>query len=539
MSQALRPSAPARDLRAEALSGFFFLLIALVWTWPLPRDPFTTTIAMHFDQFPAAWLVHAANSYVPDGVSEWSAFPAGEPTTRLDSFLFALLAVALHGALPGLFVTNLFVLFGPPISAWAAERFAREALGARFPASLVAGLAFGFSPLALVGVLEGHVYYLLNPWLPLLALHAWRTSDGVRGSLTTAALWTLCLLTTAYMGVNGLVIIGAIFLHRRRIDRVLVVAIAVVGLAYTAIFLAGHGATGRDTGDALARLGAASLTTLVAWDAWMDLNRHSLAPAIGLTPLCLALLAPMAKSWRGTAGRTSRMLLALGLACLILAIGPVLEFGVNRTGGVPTLLYPLLKLGLFDVYRFPIRFAWVSALMLGGLGALVVSEMSRGWQAAFVTAGMVDALVLSGDFFRVHGHPSRTPSAYARLPAGAVLDLYPEVGGAQEDIGFFQQNLSCYYQVSHRHPIYERCLNTDLTLSPRRKADALVHDAILSGGDVLAVLHGLGAKSVVAHLDVYQPFERGEVINRLNASLGGTLSETTDGGEWLMTWGVP
>ncbi len=524
------------------MAALFFLGIALVWTWPLPLDPFTTTIAMHFDQYPAAWLVHAAASYVPDGVSEWSAFPTGEPTTRLDSFLFAMLAVALRGALPGLFVTNLFVLFGPPISAWAAERFAREALGARFPASLLAGLAFGFSPLALVGVLEGHVYYLLNPWLPLLALNVWRAGKGTRSiatSLRTTALWTLCLLTTAYMGINGLVIVAAISWHQRRVDRVFVATAFVIGLAYTALFLRGHGAVTRDAGDALARLGAASLTTLVAWNPWMDLSRHSLAPTIGLVPLCLALLAPLSLAWRPPGPKPSRMLLALGLGCLMLAIGPVLEFGVNRTGGVPTLLYPLLKLGLFDIYRFPIRFAWVSALALGGLAAIVVSEMSRGWRHLFVFAGVLDVLVFSGAAFRVDAHPTPLPSAYALLPEGAVLDLYPEVGGAQEDVGFFQQNLACYYQISHRRPIYERCLNTDISLSPRRKANARVHDAVFGNGDVLAVLRDLGARSVVGHLDVYQPFERSDVINRLNRDLGSPISETRDGGEWLMSWRVP
>ncbi len=514
--------------RVGARSLLFFLAVAVVWSWPLVLDPLGTTVSRHFDQYPAAWLVHAAASYVPDGVSEWSAWPGGEPVVRLDSFLFALLAVALQGVVPGLLVTNLFVLLGPAVSAWAAERFAREALGATFPGSLLAGLAFGFCPLALVGVLEGHVYYLLNPWLPLLALHTWR-GESYRAALH----WTLCLLTTAYMGVDGLVVIGAILLYRRRLDLRLLLPVALVGAVYAASFLGGQGATTRDAHDALARLGAASLLTLVSWNPWWDLTRHSLAPAIAVLPLCLSLLAPIA----GAPHR--RFLLALGLGCAVLAVGPSLEYGIGPGERLPTLLHPLFEAGLFDVFRFPIRFAWVTALALGGLAAVVVSGVSPRWRLVFVGLGVVDALVLSGAVFRVAAHPAPVPSIYATLPDGAVLDLYPEVGGDQEDIGFYQQNLSCWYQTAHRRPVLERCLNTDLTRSPRRTVGKALHAALLGEGDPRPILADADVASLVIHLDLYQPHERAVVVDGLARALGPASAETRDGGEWLMSWRVP
>lgn len=506
----------------------FFLAVAILWTWPLATHLGDTTLSLHFDQYPAAWLVHAAASYFPDGVSEWSAWPAGEPAVRLDSFLFALLAFLLQGALPGVFVTNLFVLLGPPVSAWAADKLAREAFDVPRVASLVAGLAYGFCPLALVGVLEGHVYYLLNPWLPLLALHAWRGE-----SLRAALHWALCLLTTAYMGVNGLVVIGAVLLHRRRFDVRLLGLVGLVGLVYTVLFVQGSGVARREEFDALARIGAASGLALVAWSPWWDLTRHSLAPTLGVLPLSLALLAAI------VGVRDRGFLLGLGVGCVLLAVGPSLEIGPGPTDRVPTPLYPLLALGVFDTFRFPIRFAWVAALVFGVLAARLVGELGPRWRALFVGLGVVDAIVISGAWFRFAEHPMTVPSIYASLPEGAVLDVYPQVGGEQDDVGFFQQNLACFYQTGHRRPILERCLNTDLTKSPRRVAGRDLHAALFAGADPLPVLQALDVDSLVVHLDLYQPHERDVVVDGLVAALGPAANETRDGGEWLMSWRVP
>ena len=504
----------------------FFLAVSVLWSWPLALHPGSVTMSLHFDQLPAAWLVHAAPGFVPTGVNALSAWPGGEPLARLDSFLFLAIALALQGALPGLLVTNLFVLLGPPISAWAAERFARECLGATFPASLIAGLAFGFAPLATVGALEGHVYYLLDPWLPLCALYAWR------GEWKPAALaWTACLLTTAYMGVNGLLVVALVWVVKRRVDARLLGAIGAVGLLYAALFAWGAaGATsGGVSSDALLRVGSATLTTLVAWDPWMDLNRHSLAPALGLLPLCFALLAPFVlKGWKPW--------LFLGLGCAITALGPVLEVGVSRGEAWPTLLWPLHLLGVFGVYRFPIRLCWVSALVFGGLAAAVASRMRAPWVAVGL-AGL-DVIVFSGALFRMRPHPTPTPAVYGLLPEAAVLDLYPEIGGQQEDISFYQQNLSCYYQLFHGRPILDRCLNTDIRSSPRVAASREVHARLLAGEPIGDWLRTLGVGSVVVHADLYQSSERALVLAGLAAELGLPAGEGHDGGEWLVAYAV-
>jgi hypothetical protein len=511
-----------------AFAPLFFLALAVAWSWPLARAPASSTVALHFDQYPAAWLVHAAPSFL-DGVSELAMWPDGQPLVRLDSFLFLLLSFALGGVLPGLLVTNLFVLFGPPLSAWAAERLAREALGVPRPASLVAGVAFGFAPLATIAALEGHVYHLLDPWLPLFALYVWKGRVG-----PAVVAFALALATTAYLGVNALIVLAALLIHRRRLDLPLLGGVGLVGAAYTVLFLATGTraalASGGEDFDALFRVGSAGLATLVSWNGWMDLNRHSLAPVVGLLPLCFALLAPAARI-------PSRPWLPLGLAGVVLAVGPVLEAGVTREGGVPTLLWPLHELGLFDVYRFPVRFAWVAALGLGLVAARVVGNMRGAWLA--VALACADALFGGGAFTRLRAHPTPTPAVYGLVPEGALLDLYPHVGGPREDMAFYQQNLSCYYQLFHGRPLLEKCLNTDVASSPRVRASDRVHAALLEGRAVLPLLRELDVASVVLHADLYQPFERGVVRAALTRELGEPVGEGSDGGEWLVAWAVP
>lgn len=522
------PFGLARVVDHTLFAPAFFLALAIVWTWPLVLAPNSATMALHFDQLTAAWLVHAAPTFV-DGVSELSAWPEGGQIVRLDSFLFLFLSLALNGALPGLLVTNLFVLVGPALSAWAAERFAREGLGVARPASLVAGVAFGFTPLATIAVLEGHIYYLLDPWLPLAALYTWKGR-----SWPALAMFALSLLTTAYLGVNALLVMLAILVHQRRLDYRLLGGIGVVGAVYTVLFMGGTAATGETAGvasfEALLRIGSATLTTLVAWNGWMDLNRHSLAPALGLFPLCIALLAPFARvPWRPW--------LPLGVIAAICAVGPVLQAGVVHEGGVPTLLWPFHLLGVFAVYRFPIRFAWITALTLGALAAGVVDRMRWKWLA--VGLAVLDAFVFSGATYRMRLHPTPTPSVYALLPDAPLLELYPHIGSLQEDLAFYNQNLSCYYQLFHGRPVMDPCLNTNIRQGPRVRTSDEVHGAMLDDKPVLPILRRVRVGSVVMHADLYQPFERAAVIAGLSAELGAYVGEGHDGGEWLIGWRVP
>lgn len=529
-----------------------FLLFSVVWSWPLALSPAQTLMALHFDQYPAAWLSWAAPDFF-DGVCGRTMWPDGEPLVQLDSFLFLLIAlparlllgIFLPGAASGLLLTNLFVLLGPPISAWGAERLAREHLNAAPPASLLAGLAFGFAPLATVAVLEGHVYYLLDPWLPLMALHLLR--DRPADDRWAALHWSLCLLTTAYLGINASLIaawlLGARLLAGgRRVPWGFLLISGAVGLAYAAVYLRGGGAD-RGTVDAASRLGSATLTTLLAWSPRIDMSRHSLAPAFGAGFLAMALLSTVAArradaalDASAPADRRWRLWLGLGLVCMGLSVGPWLEVGV-RQAPIPTPL-ALLPASVFDSFRFPIRFAWAGMLGLGMAAVWAAGRARSGW--LWLLAGAMDVMISSGGPVRMRAHPAPVPEIYDLLPQAAILELYPDPDGLSEDLGFYQQNLSCYYQMSHGRPILERCLNTDLSKNPRRDAAREIHRLLLDDQPgLLPLLQSLRVGSVVLHADLYQPFERALIVSGLSLHLGEPLAERRDGGEWLLAWRLP
>jgi hypothetical protein len=528
-------------VREEALVVAIFALVSVAWTWPLALDPATTTVALHFDVYPAAWLAQAAPTFVPGGSTPLTGFPEGESLARMDSYLFLLLSVLLRA--PGMAVVNGFVLLGPVVSAWAAARFAREASAASTGAAVAAGLAFGFGPLALVAALEGHVYVLLDPWLPLGALAVWRGRAGA-----AAVHFGLALLTSAYLGIDaGLLAVGVLWARRAPVvvwARVLG-WMGVVGVGYAAAYLSAPAGPAVAGGDALVRLGAATLTTLVAWTPWVDVARHSLGPVIGVAPAAVAAVA-----W-GALERTRgveepdpaamRRLVVVGALAAVGALGPVVQAGVSGEGGPPAPLWPLLPLGVLDVWRFPVRLAWISALCFGAAAA-ALARARGGWGLAVLV--LVDVLFVSGAAWRLRTHPAPAPSLYAQLPEAAVLELFPDVGGAQEDIPYYTQKLPCLYQNAHGRPILERCITTDRRASPRAAAARELHARLLTDASAETVAEGVRAVvaaaevgSVVVHADLYAAHERADVVRGLSAAYGEPR-EGRDGGEWLLAWRV-
>ncbi len=528
--------------RGTLLGLALYAVVSMLWTWPLVTDPSHLLVARHFDAFPVAWLAEAAPGFLPDGVHPGVAWPDGEALQRVDSFVLLGLALVMGGKIPGLLVVNLFVLLGPVVSAWGAQRFVERALGVPAPASLVAGLLFGFAPLALVAVLEGHVYVLLDPWLPLMALACWE------GRAVGAAVhFALALLTTAYLGVDAALVAVAVLLARRDVlaprDVAKVLgALATVGFMYTVMFVAGGAMPPREAVAAPLRAESATLTTLLAWSPWVDVARHSLGPALGTATLVLGAVALRRREdlvQEAGSARALGVLGAVGFGSVLLALGPWLELGVAHTEAFPTPLALLDATGVFEVFRFPIRFAWVAALLLGALASLWVSR--RGALAVRLWLGLVvlDVLVASGAPWRIDARPVAVPSLYRSLPEAPVLELYPEALGTREDLGFYQQNLACFAWLTHRRPILDRCLNTDLPQNPRVLASREVHAALLGAGDVLSVLRRLRVGSVVLHPDLYAEPLRSEILAGLRGALGAPSGEGRDGGAWLVAWGVP
>ncbi len=186
-----------------ALTPLVFLLLAVIWTWPAILAP--GLVGRMPDAAGTAWFLWASPRLLlnlHDGLTGW---PAGVTYGRPDSYLLLLVGPLLSWVGPAR-AHAWIAVFGLAASAWGAEAFART-LGARAPWSGLAGLAFAFTGLASSALLEGYVYHLVNPWLPLLALswfRATRPKGTVGQGLAAALFFVLCLLTTAWMALAAM-----------------------------------------------------------------------------------------------------------------------------------------------------------------------------------------------------------------------------------------------------------------------------------------------------------------------------------------------
>jgi hypothetical protein len=196
-----------------------FLLASLAWTWPaavtdgvLGRNP---------DGLGTAWFIGSVPRWIFGLHDPDTGFPAGADYGRPDSFLLAAMALIFQWA-PAARVLAWVHVLGVALSAWAAERFARE-LGARPPWSLLAGFSFAFCGLASTALLEGYAYHVFNPWMPLLAAAWWRATSakGTWQDGAASGVWfVLTVLTTAWLGAAASFLVvgflGEALLSRRR-----------------------------------------------------------------------------------------------------------------------------------------------------------------------------------------------------------------------------------------------------------------------------------------------------------------------------------
>jgi len=542
-----------------------FMAVAVAFTWPLVLHPTGVQLGRQFDYQTLLWVVAQGQAFRGSLHTLAAAWPLGQDLHRVDSVvLFAVARLLGPGVSPEAIGAG-FVFFGPVLSAWAAERFAARALGATFPWSLLAGLAYGFSGIAATAALEGHAYALLDPWLPLCGLATLRALEpdaGARHGAAAGLAWCLALLNTAYCGVNaGLLVAGLTAGHAlraRALPRRPLAALAAVvlagGAAYAGFFTAGsvqraetafHGSPALGVLEA----GSTTLPTALSWSKIVDLSGHSIAPTLGATSLALAVLAPAVLGRR----RRWRTLLLLALAALLLSLGPTLVLGLGEQH-LPWLLRPLADLDLpARFFRFPARLTRITTLALGAVAAAVATEWAAVLPrrtAALLACAAVDAVVGTGLSFRASGATLAIPSALAAIQDhGAVLDLFPTFAGGSRDKSIYAQNLACSQQRAHGRPLVNPCIGTTIATGPDAVVAGWLFERLLDditwldqdrlGPEVRAQLAALDLDWIVLRpLLVAQP-DRERLASRLTALLGAPVAESRDAGEWVVVHAVP
>ncbi len=534
--------APPRSLRWEGLG---WLALAVAWTWPAVRAGDAWLVGRNFDAAGTVWTLDALPRMglaLQDGLTRW---PDGADYASLDSFTLHPLAwlfqwlgpVRLHGLLQ---------VVGVATSAWATSAFAR-AVGARAPWTLLAGLGFAFSGIAANVLLEGHVYHLLAPWLPLFGWAWWRAMgpDGrPRHGFAAGACFVLTLLTTGYLGVTASVVAIGFFLaglarEGSAVWRPAVAALAVVlpvGLAYVWQLADSTGLAENHTTEAALRLGAASVRTLAGPSPEVDRFDHALALGVPGVVLALVLVAPRvlepSSRWRRLA--------ATGAVSLFIAMGPVLALRANASG-LPSPIGWLWSLPGASLLRFPARLSWAWFLCGSVLAAVVATHLAQRRERLarwLLVAALVDAFVVVRLPWRQQTRLATAPSAYQQVD-GPLLELLPEGQNPNGELDNWFNATSCLYQTVHQKPISDDCVMVPIEENPRWVRSRWVVANLLSG-EVEAVHARMvkeGFRGLVLHPDLLFRGDR----TRLEAALS-TLDahpvRSTDGGEHIVIYAL-
>ena len=489
----------------------FWLGLSVAWTWPACLSNNVVVVGRHFDTPGTLWVIGTA-SRLFSSIDPMTAVPLGADLTRLDSYLLLPISRVFESLGPGR-IFGWLTIVGVALNAWAAQHFAR-AVGAKSPWTILAGVGFGFCGLAATGLLEGHIYQVFNPWLPWFGAALWRSSaeDGTpRQAVLAAALFVLCWLTTAYVGVVALGLAVVVLWLAPQRPKPLLGGMAVFLSVYVLWYLSGDAAS-RESLEGLNPM-SAHLGGLLAATPEIDRAEHSMAPIIYGWMLGLVV---MARSVLG-GGRWTALMVAGGGAVLMsltpgFAASPEWVLIPANLNWVPAPVAALL--------RFPIRFAWLWSLCGGVLAAVVATRLAPKWGR---WGWLVLIVVFAEAFIRV-GTPYRTEYRYIEAPSqltqqpGPILEMLPVTDNRGVNWDRWLANFSCIEQLSHGQAIAEDCIHT----KPRKlrsKLNVWLQDRLLSEQTegVEATLAALGFKTVMVRPDLFTNRHAELFIDQLKA----------------------
>ncbi len=522
-------------------------LVAMVWTWPAVRSP--TLLGHYPDAAGTAWFIAAAPRLAASLHDVATGWPAGVTYGRPDSWTLLALGALLDNGVPSHQVHALVGFFGVFVSAWAAEGFAR-ALGARAPWSLIAGIAYACSGLASTAWIEGYVYHLADPWLPMLGWAWWRATapDGRALHGVAAGLaFVLTVATTAWHGLAGGVVVAGILAGARWQGAVrpgpVLAALGTVALPmtlYLARFLDGGGAdlaadNGLPATDLLAHFRMNLLLHAMPGPS-VDVSGHAQTAWVSSVVIALAAASPVVLAGE----RAWRPIGVAALAALGLALYPwappawATALPEGARAGIDALAAALL--------RFPERFGWGWALCGGVIAARVATVLGDRvgrFALPLLLLVVVDTFVATRLPFRQHGAPAEAPAAYG-ASEGPVLDLWPEDIGREPAWTLRTTNTGCYYQAVHGRPIADHCVMTPGEESPRVRLGRWVAGKLLAGevDTVRDRLSAFGFTTLAVHPDLFHPGDRAR-LGRALASLDPEPTASVDGGDHVVAYRIP
>ncbi len=449
-----------------------FLILSVVWTWPLATRLTSRVAHDPGDPILNTWILWWNAQAVPFTAAWWNAplFYPMRDALALSEHLAGLAPLSTPLLLAGLGplgTYNVVLILTFALSGFFAYLLVLRLTGSRVGAAC-AGLAYAFSPYRISQL--GHLQVVASQWMPLilLALHEY-VGGGRRAWLGVfAAAWLLQALTNGYYLLFMPVLIGlwlAWFVRWRSAPRRGILAAATWALASVPLvpvllkYHEVHGHLGLWRPLSEMRRFSATASSFLHGSALLWLwpyaeprtTEDQLYP--GLVAPGLVALAAMAAGFRGWAAArravaTRSPLLFYAVAALamwMLALGPVPE-----DAGVAALWHPyamLVKLPGFDGLRVPARFAMLATLCISVAAGLVVAQLA---QAAGRTRTVFASIVIAA--FAADGWmcamPLFAPPSRVRLPdvaGAAVVELPPD----DPDVGV----RSMYRSMFHGRPV--------------------------------------------------------------------------------------
>ncbi|MBC7230341.1 MAG: hypothetical protein H5T74_08130 [Actinobacteria bacterium] len=395
--------------KESTLVLLFFLLLAVVFTWPLALHLHDGILGGHGDPLLNTWILSwdARTAFThPTGLFQANIiYPSRDVLAYSEHLITLGVAAAPIYYLSGnpLLAYNLVLLLGLVFTAFAAYLLARELTGSRWGA-VAAGVFFAFCPYKISKL--GHIHILLAPFMPLMLLYLYRyLGKGGRRNLVLFGLFLLLqsLCSWHYLVFcslsAGLLWLWFALLSRRRsllprLGYALAAMLAALALTlpFALPYLRAH-ARLPDFERTLreAEYYSASLSDYLRVPRENLLYGHAPAPFSkgdvmpegvlfpGITTIALALAGlfirrreddylPAFDPWNFRYGALYFLVLAL--------LGFLLSFG-PKMGGITNYLYTVpFHLGLFKVVRFSARFYVLCSLGLSMLAAFGVTKVS-------------------------------------------------------------------------------------------------------------------------------------------------------------------
>jgi hypothetical protein len=448
-----------RHWRAVGLATLLYLILTLVYAWPLPVRLHDVTHDAG-DPVLNAWILWWSTKAVPLTMHWWNA-PMFYPATGTFAFSEHLLGLAPISAPiialthSGLVASNV-VLLATYVLSGLGGYFLGYTLTRRHDAAFIAGLAYAFAPYRLAQVT--HVQVLAAYWSPvcLAALHRFDGDRRTRWAALASGAWLMQALSNGYYFFFLSILLGLWFLWfaagRWSWKQIAVVAacwmpavllMAPILLGYKHILIDTYGFSrglgpaqeyGADIG---ALLNASPDLWLWGWVHVIDKPEGQLFP--GVTVVALALFAIFAaRPFAATAEPTRtrwwlrRIFGGLFVVLLIATFLPIV-YGSSRIeiGGVR-----LLSISRPDK---PLTLAMVAALCWIATMPMMVAAARRRALLPFYVFALFAMWVFSlGPDPEFFGH-----RALYQAPYGWLMQLVPGFEGLRVPPRFWMMALVC------------------------------------------------------------------------------------------------